>query len=65
MQRIRAHTELPIAIGFGIARAEQVRQIAQFADGAIVGSAMVDTIAKAAKGEEPEQAATYLRSLKA
>ncbi|MEP7198801.1 MAG: tryptophan synthase subunit alpha, partial [Chloroflexota bacterium] len=52
VRRIRAHTALPIAIGFGISQAEHVRQVAQFADGAVVGSALVDVIAKAAKGEE-------------
>jgi tryptophan synthase alpha chain len=46
LRRIREHTELPIAVGFGIRTAEQAAAIAQIADAAVVGSALVDTIAK-------------------
>ena len=44
--RIRAHTDLPIAIGFGIRSAEQAGHAARIADAAVVGSALVDTLAK-------------------
>ncbi len=62
--RIRKHTDLPIAVRFGISLAEHVRQVAEFADGAVVGSALVDVIARAERGREAEQAATYLHSLR-
>ncbi|MDZ4178551.1 MAG: tryptophan synthase subunit alpha, partial [Coriobacteriia bacterium] len=39
--RIRAHTTLPVAVGFGISTPEQAAEIAAFADGVIVGSACV------------------------
>ncbi len=39
--RVRAHTDLPLAVGFGIATPEQARQVAQLADGVVVGSALV------------------------
>ncbi len=42
--RIRAHTELPIAIGFGIRSPEQAAQAAQVADGAVVASALIETL---------------------
>jgi tryptophan synthase alpha chain len=46
-RRIRAVTSLPLALGFGISRPEHVRQIGQWADAAVVGSALVSVIAEA------------------
>jgi tryptophan synthase alpha chain len=43
--RIRAHTDLPVCIGFGIRTPEQAAQAAGLADGAVVGTALVDTLA--------------------
>ncbi|WP_423908675.1 tryptophan synthase subunit alpha [Candidatus Spongiihabitans sp.] len=43
---IRQHTDLPIAVGFGIKTAEQVTQIAAVADAVVVGSALIDRIAE-------------------
>ncbi|MEK9706629.1 MAG: tryptophan synthase subunit alpha [Alphaproteobacteria bacterium] len=43
--RLQRHTDLPIAVGFGIRSAEQARAIAEVADAAVVGSAIVQTIA--------------------
>ncbi|WP_421988507.1 tryptophan synthase subunit alpha [Roseococcus sp.] len=44
--RVRAHTDLPIAIGFGIRTPEQAGEASRIADGAVVGSALVDTLAR-------------------
>ena len=44
--KIRAHTKLPIAVGFGISNPEQVRLVAQSADAVVVGSAVVNQIAE-------------------
>ena len=44
--QIRAHTDLPVAVGFGIKTAEQVQQTAQVADAVVVGSAVIDKIAQ-------------------
>jgi len=41
VERVRAATTVPVAVGFGIARAEQARQVAELADGVIVGSRLV------------------------
>lgn len=49
---IRKHTSLPIAIGFGISNPEQAREVAFAADGAVVGSAVVNQIA--CLGNSPE-----------
>ena len=44
VKTIREHTEIPCAIGFGIARPEQARAMAALSDGAIVGSAIIKII---------------------
>ncbi len=43
--RIRRHTRLPVAVGFGIREPEQAAAIARVADAAVVGSALVDLVA--------------------
>jgi tryptophan synthase alpha chain len=48
---IRATTTLPIAVGFGISNAGQVRQVAQHADAVVVGSAIVKQIGEF--GQDP------------
>jgi tryptophan synthase alpha chain len=51
--RLKGHTDLPIAVGFGVKTAEQARAIAKDADGVVVGSALVtavrDSLTKAGK----------------
>jgi tryptophan synthase alpha chain len=42
--RIKRHTKLPVAVGFGVTTAEQARAIASGADGVVVGSALVDAL---------------------
>jgi tryptophan synthase alpha chain len=50
--RLRRHTSLPVAVGFGIRSPQQAAEIAKVADAAVVGSALVDRIARSldAKG---------------
>jgi tryptophan synthase alpha chain len=48
VQRIRRETAMPVALGFGISRPEHVRQVGAWADAAVVGSGLVDVIARAA-----------------
>ncbi len=42
--RIKRHTKLPVAVGFGVRTAEQARAIAENADGVVVGSALIDVL---------------------
>ncbi len=42
--RIKRHTKLPVAVGFGVKTADQARAIAQAADGVVVGSALIDAL---------------------
>lgn len=67
LARIRARTDRPIAVGFGLSRPEHVRQVAQWAEGAVVGSALVQTIAAAAPDETAQlkAAGELVRQLKA
>jgi tryptophan synthase alpha chain len=46
VEMIRKHTSLPVCIGFGISTPEQARIVAHQADGAVVGSALVNQIAQ-------------------
>ena len=50
--KIRAHTHLPIAIGFGISNPEQAKAVAREGDACVVGSAIVNQIAE--HGKSPE-----------
>jgi tryptophan synthase alpha chain len=48
VKRVRAESDLPVAVGFGVWTAEQVREVWRFADAAVVGSAIVSQIEKLA-----------------
>ncbi len=50
--KIRAHTPLPIVVGFGISNPNQAKAVAQDADGCVVGSAVVNQIAELGKSSE-------------
>ncbi|WP_226503777.1 tryptophan synthase subunit alpha [Pseudomonas sp. MWU16-30317] len=52
IERLRRHTDLPISVGFGIRTPEQAAAIARLADGVVVGSALVDKVAKAANADQ-------------
>jgi tryptophan synthase alpha chain len=48
VKRVRAVSDSPVAVGFGISTAEQVRQVWRFADAAVIGSAIVSQVEKLA-----------------
>jgi tryptophan synthase alpha chain len=50
--KIRAHTDLPVAIGFGISNPEQARVVAEHAEAVVIGSAIVNQIAE--HGKSPQ-----------
>ena len=60
---IRASTDLPCAVGFGISTPEQAKRMAALSDGAIVGSAIVKIIAQYGRDAAP-YAAEYVKSMK-
>lgn len=49
--RLRARTDAPIAVGFGISTPEQAARVAGLADGVIIGSALIDLIARSADAD--------------
>jgi tryptophan synthase alpha chain len=64
--RIRTASTLPVALGFGISRPEHVREVLRYADAAVVGSALVQTIGDtaAAKGDVAAAAGRFVSWLK-
>ena len=65
VRRIRAHTAMPIALGFGISSPEQVAEVCEYADAAVVGSALVSVIAEAGAGADLiERVEHYVRWLR-
>jgi tryptophan synthase alpha chain len=60
--RLKAATDLPIAVGFGIRTPEQAAAIARVADGVVVGSAIVELIGEHG-GEAPEMVREYVATL--
>ena len=52
VRRIRSVSDLPVAVGFGISTAEQVRAVWRFADAAVVGSAIVRQIEKSGNSQD-------------
>ena len=69
VKRIKSHTDLPIAVGFGVKTAEQAKVIGQSADAVVVGSAIVNLIAGTltkdgkASGDTVDSVATMVRGL--
>jgi tryptophan synthase alpha chain len=64
VRRLRKYTKLPIAVGFGISTAEQFAAVGEFADAAVVGSAIVETIERN-PGTEAESVAEFIKQLSA
>ena len=62
--RVKRHTDLPVAVGFGIRTAEQAEAIASVADGAVVGSALVDVIAESLDSHGGSSPETVTETLK-
>lgn len=63
VERVRQCTDLPVAVGFGIAGPEQVHAVAAFADGVIVGSKLIDVLRKAPIETREAAARTFISSL--
>ena len=64
VQRIRAVTDKPVAVGFGITTPDHVREVSQWADGAVVGSAMVKLVEENLDGDLESSVGSFVRLLK-
>jgi tryptophan synthase alpha chain len=62
VRRLRKYTDLPVAVGFGISTPDQFRSVGEFADGAVVGSAIVETIERN-PGREAQSVAEFIKQL--
>jgi len=62
--RIRRWTTLPVAVGFGISNSEHVAQVGQFADAAVVGSAIVELIERSTPQTAPGAVARFIKGLR-
>lgn len=63
LQRVRAHTSLPLALGFGISAPEHVSEVGKTADAAVVGSALVRVTLESPRDEVVERASAFVASL--
>lgn len=64
VERIRQHTDLPILVGFGVSKAEHLVEIGTYAEGAAVGSALLDAIDNAPPDGKLEAARDFIRALR-
>ena len=62
--RIRRFTSLPVAVGFGISNSEQFQAVGEFADAAVIGSAIISIVEKYGR-ESAEPVAEFVRGLRA
>ena len=62
VRRLRKYTKLPVAVGFGISTPQQFSAVSEFADAAVVGSAIVETIERN-PGKEAESVAQFVKKL--
>ena len=65
VKRLRRHTKLPIAVGFGITNPEQFQAAGEFSDGVVVGSAIVKAIENAGKNRAAQAVGELVSSLTA
>ena len=52
VERIKAHTDLPVAVGFGVKNAQSAQAIAAHADGVVVGSALIDALKRSLDADD-------------
>ena len=64
VRRIRAVTDLPVAVGFGIRTPDQAAAVARVADGVVVGSAIVELVGQHGNAA-PAHVRTYIATLRA
>ncbi len=62
--RLRRYTKLPIALGFGISNAAHVAVVAEYADAAVVGSAIVALIEQSSAQEAPTAVGKFIAALR-
>lgn len=64
IRKIRAKTKTPIAVGFGISRPDQAKHLSKQADGIVIGSALVQLIAKQTQKTRQTAVLRFLRAMR-
>jgi tryptophan synthase alpha chain len=64
VERIRRWNKLPVAVGFGISNAQHVAQVAEFADAAVIGSAIVELIERSTPESAPGEVSRFIKGLR-
>jgi tryptophan synthase alpha chain len=64
VERIRRWSTLPVAVGFGISNADHFAQVAEFADAAVIGSAIVELIERSSEDTAPQAVARFIKGLR-
>ncbi|MBA2278392.1 MAG: tryptophan synthase subunit alpha [Chloroflexia bacterium] len=64
LEHIRAHTTLPLAVGFGISTPAHVREVGEHAEGVIVASALINYLDTLPEAEQPAGATQFVRYLR-
>ncbi len=63
VERTRKFTDLPIAVGFGVSNSQHVNEVLDYADAAVVGSAIVSVIEKSEKEKTVENVSKFVKEL--
>lgn len=63
LERVRAHTSLPLAVGFGISRREHVEDVGRKAEAAVVGSALIRVMLESPRNQVVERASKFVAEL--
>ena len=64
LARVRARTDLPLAVGFGVSTPEHVRNVGEVADGAVVASALINFLDTVPDTDQVEAAEQFVRGLR-
>jgi tryptophan synthase alpha chain len=64
IERLRRYTKLPIALGFGVSNAAHVATLGEFADAAVIGSAIVGIVEKSTPRDAPAAVARFIEGLR-
>lgn len=64
LARVRSHTDLPRAVGFGVSTPEHARAVSRLAEGVIIGSALVDLIEKSPSDETEARVRTFVAGIR-
>ena len=64
VRRIRQFTDLPVALGFGVSTPAHVQAVGEFADSAVIGSAIVGLVEKTPAADAPKAVGDFVRSLR-